>query len=262
MRKALIILEKEWLELRGERTLWMTILIPPLLLTILPIVAVYLIGVTPDEDSGQLGAVIADPSFAGLSDMELGQAVMGKQFGLMFLIMPLLIPSAIASYSIVGEKTRRTLEPLLAAPIQTWELLLGKCLASLVPAIVISWGAALIFVLALRLVVLSDQVYRVILGGGWWVLLLLGSPSLALLMVAATVAISGRVNDPRTAQQVAAVVVVPILALFIAQLLGVVVLTPLLAFIASAALAFLAALSFAGAIVLFDRENILTRWTS
>ncbi len=93
-------------------------------------------------------------------------------------------------------------------------------------------------------------------------LLLLGSPSLALLMVAATVAISGRVNDPRTAQQVAAVVVVPILALFVAQLLGVVILTPLLAFIASVALAFLAALAFAGAIALFDRENILTRWTS
>lgn len=262
MRKALIILHKEWLELRSERTLWMTILIPPLLLTILPIVSVYLIGMTPDEDAAQLGAVIADPSLAGLSEMELGQAVMGKQFGLMFLLMPLIIPSAIASYSIIGEKTRRTLEPLLAAPIQTWELLLGKCLASLVPAIVISWGAALTFVLALRRVVLSDQVYRVILSGGWWVLLLLGSPSLALLMVSATVAISGRVNDPRTAQQVAAVVVAPLLALFVAQLLGVVVLTPLLASIASAALAFLAALAFAGAIALFDRENILTRWTS
>ncbi len=262
MRKALIILHKEWLELRSERTLWMTILIPPLLLTILPIVSVYLIGITPDEDAAQLGAVIADPSLAGLSEMELGQAVMGKQFGLMFLLMPLIIPSAIASYSIIGEKTRRTLEPLLAAPIQTWELLLGKCLASLVPAIVISWGAALTFVLALRLVVLSDRVHQAILSGGWWVLLLLGSPSLALLMVSATVAISGRVNDPRTAQQVAAVVVAPLLALFVAQLLGVVVLTPLLASIASAALAFLAALAFAGAIALFERENILTRWTS
>ncbi|MDW8215634.1 MAG: ABC transporter ATP-binding protein, partial [Roseiflexaceae bacterium] len=78
----------------------------------------------------------------------------------------------------------------------------GKCLASLVPAIIISWSAASIFVLTLRLVALSDQVYRVILSGGWWVILLLGSPSLALIMVAATVAISGRVNDPRTAQQV------------------------------------------------------------
>ncbi|MCS6840939.1 MAG: ABC transporter ATP-binding protein [Roseiflexus sp.] len=138
----------------------------------------------------------------------------------------------------------------------------GKCLASLVPAIIISWSAASIFVLTLRLVALSDQVYRVILSGGWWVILLLGSPSLALIMVAATVAISGRVNDPRTAQQVATVVVVPILALFVAQLLGVVVLTPLLAFVASAVLAFMAALAFAGAVVLFERENILTRWTA
>lgn len=154
------------------------------------------------------------------------------------------------------------LKPLLAAPTQTWELLLGTRLASLVPAIVISWGAALIFVLALRLVVLSDQVYRVILSGDWWALLRLGSPSLALLIVAAIVAVSGRVKDPRTAQQVTAVVVMPILALFVAQLPGMAALTPLLAFIASAALAFLAALAFAGAVTLFERENILTRWTS
>jgi hypothetical protein len=61
---------------------------------------------------------------------------------------------------------------------------------------------------------------------------------------------------------VSAVVVVPLLALFIAQLLGVVVLTPLLALIASTALAFLAILAFVGAILLFERENILTRWAS
>jgi ABC-2 type transport system permease protein len=262
MHKALVILHKEWLELRGERTLLMTVIVPPLLLTILPIVALYLIGSTPDEDTSQPGAVIADPSFAGLSAPEVGQALMGKQFGLMFLIMPLLVPATIASYSIVGEKMRRTLEPLLAAPVRTWELLLGKCLASLIPSLIITWGAAVVFVLALRLIVLSDRVYQVILGGGWWILLLLGSPSLALIMVAATVAISGRVNDPRTAQQVSAVVVVPLLALFIAQLLGVVVLTPLLALIASTALAFLAILAFAGAILLFERENILTRWAS
>ncbi len=135
---------------------------------------------------GPNGAVIADPSFAGLSEPEVGQALMGKQFGL---------------------------------------------------------------------IVLSDRVYQVILGGGWWLLLLLESPSLALIMVAATVAISGRVNDPRTAQQVSAVVV-PLLALFIAQLLGIMVLTPLLALIASTALAFLAVLAFVGTILLlFEREH-------
>ena len=78
MRKALVILHKEWLELRGERTLLMTVIVPPLLLTILPIVALYLIGSTPDEDTSQLGAVIADPSFVGLSEPEVGQALMGK----------------------------------------------------------------------------------------------------------------------------------------------------------------------------------------
>lgn len=261
MRKALLILQKEWLELRGERALLLTLIIPPLLLTLMPLAVVYTIGLTPDEDTSELGAVVADPSLAGLSAIELGQAVMGKQFGLMFLLMPLLVPSAIASYSIVGEKANRTLEPLLAAPIRTWELLLGKCLASLIPAMIISWTAALVFVLALRFVTVSERVYWVIVGGGWSLLLLLSTPSLALIMVAATVAVSGRVNDPRSAQQISAVMVVPILALFFGQLVGVVVLSPLLAIIAAVVLAFIAALALAGAIMLFEREQILTRWT-
>ncbi|NWG18856.1 MAG: ABC transporter permease subunit [Chloroflexi bacterium] len=261
MNKALVILQKEWLELRGERTLLLTLIIPPLILTLMPLVVISAIGRTPDEDTRQLGAVVADPAFAGLSERELGQAVLGKQFGLLFLLMPLLVPSVIASYSIVGEKTNRTLEPLLATPVRTWELLLGKCLASLIPAIAITWTTALIFVLALRLVVVSDRVYQVIVSGSWVLLLLLSAPSLALIMVAATVAISGRVNDPRSAQQIAAVVVVPLLALFFAQLIGVLVLSPLLAIIAGAALAFLAALALGGANVLFERENILTRWS-
>jgi ABC-2 type transport system permease protein len=41
-----------------------------------------------------------------------------------------------------------------------------------------------------------------------------------------------------------------------------VVLTPLLALIASIALAFLAIFAFASAIFLFERENILTKWAS
>jgi hypothetical protein len=53
MHKALVILHKEWLELRGERTLLMTVIVPPLLLTILPIVALYLIGSNPHEHTSQ-----------------------------------------------------------------------------------------------------------------------------------------------------------------------------------------------------------------
>src|SRR5687767_5344004 len=113
MSKVLVILGKEWLELRKERSLVLTSLLLPLFLTILPLGIAYGAGLAPDDDITQIGAAVADPAFAGMTAGELSQAVLGKQFGILFLLMPLFIPSIIASYSIVGEKTRRTLEPLL-----------------------------------------------------------------------------------------------------------------------------------------------------
>ena len=54
-------------------------------------------------------------------------------------MMPLMVPVTIAAYSIVGEKVTRSLEPLLATPISTTKLLLGKGLAAALPGIVTAW---------------------------------------------------------------------------------------------------------------------------
>ena len=43
---------------------------------------------------------------------------------------------SVASDSIIGEKQARTLEPLLATPITTFELLAAKILGALLPAAV------------------------------------------------------------------------------------------------------------------------------
>ena len=92
-------------------------------------------------------------------------------------------------------------------------------------------------------------------------MLLLCTPLLALVAIAVMVAVSSRVNDPRTAQQIASVVVVPILALFFGQLTGVLVLDPTFALGAAVVLALIAALGVWAAVRLFDREVILTRWS-
>jgi ABC-2 type transport system permease protein len=260
MRKALVILDKEWRELRKERSLILSTLLPPLLFALMPIVITFAVGQAPDPDTQELGAAIADPSLAGLSPLELGQAIIGRQFGLLLLLTPLIVPSVIASYSIVGEKTRRTLEPLLAAPISTWELLLGKSLAALIPAVLVTWVGAAIFLAGMALVAVSPRVLWAIASPGWLIALLLCAAPLALIMIAACVAISSRVNDPRTAQQISAVAIVPLLALFFGQLVGVIVLSPAFALGMAVILAVIAALAVWGATGVFQRENILTRW--
>jgi ABC-2 type transport system permease protein len=261
MNKALVVLRKEWLDLRQDTTLLLSTLVPPIILTVLPIAVTYLLGRVPDDDTAQLGIAAADPTLAGLSNLELGQAVIGKQFALLFLLMPLFIPSIIAAYSIVGEKANRTLEPLLAAPVRTVELLLGKALAALIPAVALTWACGAVFAAGIASVALSARVFAVIVTPAWLILLLVCAPLLSLIAIAASVAVSSRVNDPRTAQQLSGVVVVPILLIFFGQLAGVLVLSPALSLGATAVLAVVAALAIWGATRLFQREMILTRWS-
>lgn len=261
MKHIPVILAKEWDELRRERSMVAATIAFPLLITALSIGVTFALGRVPDDETADLGAVVADPLLQGLPMDQLGQVVMGRQFALLFLMMPLFIPSIVAAYSIVGEKTGRTLEPLLATPIRTWELLLAKALAALIPAVALTWACGLIFAGGVALVSLSPAVAGLIISPAWILLLLLCAPLLALIAVAGTVLISARVNDPRTAQQLAGIAVVPVLALFFSQLIGIVVVNLAFVLILALALAFLAALAVWLAVRLFAREAILTRWT-
>ena len=74
------------------------------------------------------------------------------------------------------------------------------------------------------------------------------------------VRLSSRVNDARSAQQIGALIILPIAGLLVVQLTGNFTLTaPIIAFIALALTGVNAALTLIG-IALFDRESILTRW--
>src|SRR4029450_3613219 len=113
------------------------------------------------EDVSELVAQ-ANPALAGMGQEELAQAILGQAFSSMFLLLPMLLPSIIASYSIVGEKSNRTLEPLLATPIKTGELLTGKILASLLPTMLLTWVAGAIFIAGAWLSALSARVFAAI----------------------------------------------------------------------------------------------------
>ncbi len=258
MKKALIVLEKEWLELRLQRALLLATLILPPLITAFAVAAFVVVGKISSGVS--LPATPLPPEFAGLSLLEIGQAIVGKQFSTLFLLLPIFIPSVLASYAIVGEKRERTLEPVLATPIRTWELLLGKMLAALIPALGITIASAALFVAGVLAFAVTDRVRAVLVTPGWILAVLVDAPLLALIGVALIVVLSSRVNDPRTAQQISAVLIVPVVGLLFGQLAGVVVLGPALALGTGVILAFVAAGALWVATRLFQREVILTRW--
>ena len=58
-----------------------------------------------------------------LSENARVQLFLFQQFLLVFLLMPITGAMSLAAHAIVGEKQARTLEPLLATPLTTFELL-------------------------------------------------------------------------------------------------------------------------------------------
>jgi ABC-2 type transport system permease protein len=261
MRNVLIVLKKEWLEIIQQRNLLFSVLLPPLIFSLVLIALIILTSKIPSA-AARLNIISAlpIPTLAKLSTSEFGQGLVALQISLIYLILPIIIPSELAAYSIVGEKSNHTLEPLLATPVKTWELLMGKCIAIVLPSIIVTWISGGIFIGVLSALAVSSRVFAAVVTPGWLVALFLWTPVLSLLAVAFMTAISSRVNDPRTAEQFSAWLVVPFLLVFLGQLFGFVVLGVSFALGALLVLIIFTGVAFWVVTQLFQREVILTRW--
>lgn len=68
-----------------------------------------------------------------------------------FLIIPVIMPSTLAAYSVAGEREQGTLEPVLTTPIRRQEFILGKAAAVMIPTLVLSYTMFGLFLAAVRL---------------------------------------------------------------------------------------------------------------
>ncbi len=254
------IIEKEWAEVFKNKVVIMTIVILPLIFTIMPLLVLTF---TNSSVEGGEGVDMPAQFARTCQNMSMGdcmQVFMMNQFLLLFMVMPLAIPIAIAAYSIVGEKTTRSLEPLLATPITTEELLAGKCLAAAIPAILATVGAFLLFLLLTPLTGISLVVQQYIMGPIWLIAVLVVGPLMSIAAVNLAIIVSSRVTDPRAAEQISMVFIVPLIGLMFAQIAGLIVVNLFLMLtMAVTLLAIDFGLIFIGA-ELFQRETILTRW--
>ena len=94
----------------------------------------------------------------------------------------------------------------------------------------------------------------------WLLAVFLVGPLLALLSVNFALIVSSRVNDPRVAEQLSAVVILPLLLLFVGQIGGLIIVNPQVVLLLAAITAVLDAGVIHLAVQLFQREHILTRW--
>jgi ABC-2 type transport system permease protein len=167
---------------------------------------------------------------------------------------------AVAAHSVIGEKQSRALEPLLATPLKTGELLAAKVLSAAIPGVVLTSVCFVAYVILIAIFA-EPGVWTTMLSGKSLGLVFVLGPLAALLGLQLAVCASSRVNDPRSAQQLGAfMLIIPIGVLQVAQFVGGVVLTVPLLLAIGGVLAAGNLVALRAAIALFDRESILIRW--
>jgi ABC-2 type transport system permease protein len=232
------VIRKEFQEYRRNRLILLTAAILPVVFLAIPAVTVALL--PPDAPAEAVTAVV-------------GQAM------LFFLIVPVMIPTTIAAYSVIGEREQSTIEPVMTTPVSDHELLLGKAAAATAPAVVMAWVMFVAF-LAVAAPLGTEAVREQVFQPGWFVAQALLSPALAVLSIEVGMAVSARSSDIRVAQQVSALTMLPILGGIVVISLGLVDPTPGLLGGAAAVVAVVDRLGWPLLLRMFDRERLLTRW--
>jgi ABC-2 type transport system permease protein len=176
---------------------------------------------------------------------------------LYMLGIPALTPALIAAASVVGERQQGTLEPVLTTPIRREELILGKALAVLVPALVVSY---VMFGLSVASIALFAQssVASAVLRGPELVAQLLFTPLLATWSIWLAMAISARSSDFRVAQQLSTLASLPSVIVSALVSFDVIHATLGLALALGGALLVLDRLGWRLVSALFDRERLIT----
>jgi ABC-2 type transport system permease protein len=256
------LMAKEFLDLSRNRLA----LVPVGLITILSLVMPFIIAVAipywtgeelgSDSDLLKVSGVVGH---AALTPSARVQLFLFQQFLLLFLMTPITGAMALASHAVVGEKQARTLEPLLATPVTTGELLVAKVLGSLLPTLVISLAGVALYLAGITTMA-APGVAASMLNVRTALLVAFVGPAAALVSLQAAIIISSRVNDARTAQQFGVLIIIPLAAVLVAQFTGSLWLSSTTLGLLGLGLAVLWLLLLLVSVAIFDRDSILVKW--
>jgi len=235
-KRVRAVVLKEARELRRNRFVVVTMALLPVVFLITPMVTMFHI-----------------PASASGSEVK---AAVGT-LSLFMLIIPVVVPPVMAAYSVVGERTQGTLEPVLGAPVTASELLLGKALAVFVPSVGIAYAVYFAAAITIRIAA-GRNVSSVVWHTPQLLAQILFTPLLAAWSIWLGIGISTRASDVRVAQQLATLAGLPLLAF--TSLISFQLVTTSVPLAIGLALALLVIDVVAGRIVsgLFDRERLVT----
>ncbi len=137
-----------------------------------------------------------------------GAEILGERT-IPFLLMivgffPISISLVIALETFVGEKERRSLEPLLSTPLTNTELYIGKTLAAMIPPLIASFGGMTVYLLTLLTGELQWRPASMLV-----VQIFILTIVQALVMVTGAVVVSSQTTSTRASNLLASFIIIP-----------------------------------------------------
>ena len=238
--KSWVIATKDFSIFRRKKRIIYSLIVVPLLMSIgLPLVIQFMI--RPDAPTDEI-------------------IILMNAFSYFYVILAYIIPCTLASFSILGEKIEKSLEPLLATPTTDSELLFGKTIASFLPCICVIYVSSIIFMVLLDLFTYNAIGYLFFPNWSMVFILLLAVPLSSILSIQLNVIISSRVNDVRTANQLAFLLFIPFMGVYFLIVANAISLSITTLFLISVTLFIIDAALFYLSKATFSRDEILTKW--
>jgi ABC-type Na+ efflux pump permease subunit len=231
------VVRKELRDFRRKRSIVVTMCILPILFLVQPVLSVFL--ATPGVSGAPLQKGLILPI-------------------LYLLLIPTIMPSTLAAYSVVGEREQGTLEPLLTTPVRQQEFLLGKAASVMIPTLALSWTVFGLFLVAVRLGANSAAASAVFHDSPIILALFLLSPLMAGWGIAVGMAMSVRATEVRVAQQLGMLASLPPVGVIILLAAGVVSPTFSVALEFASGLLVIDLLLLRFVSGMFDRERLVT----
>jgi ABC-type Na+ efflux pump permease subunit len=231
------VVRKELRDYRRKRSIVVTMIVLPVLFLLQPVIAIFL--APPSASGSALDKSVALPL-------------------LYLLLIPVITPSTLAAYAVVGEREQGTLEPLLTTPIRRQEFILGKAAAVMIPTLALSYTVIGLFLAAVWLFakpVIASSVFH---QGPVLLALVLFTPLLAGWAIVAGMAVSVRASEVRVAQQLGMLASFPLLGVVVLLAIGVIQPTFTVAVLFAAGLLAIDVLALRMISRMFDRERLVT----
>lgn len=187
---------------------------------------------------------------------QLIELVLGYLVAPLFLIVPMMISSALAADTFAGEKERRTLESLLHMPVEERELFISKVLFAFLPTVAASWIGFTLYALSVN-VVAWPVMGRVFVPTWRWIALIgYLAPAVAALGLGIMVRVSARARTTQEANQLGGAVIMPLILLSVGQTSGLLMLPPYWLVVSGTIVWALAALLIRGGMKRFTRDRV------